>query len=240
MSSFFAFGLDAGKPIADLAKSRAPRQRPPRPLGRTSPSSSSSSGEASSPTSSGPPSSSSRTAPSTSSPASPASTPCAPPTPPATPSSTSTPSTPPPTTASPPRTLIANYIFAAMAGVIWYFQFFFYSMGQTKMGKYDFSSWTLHMASIIIFATLWGLVLKEWRGTSRAPKSSSPPASSCSSAPPSSSATATTSKPSQPVGNIGKDRCWGWFFRARDKLHWPEVISRHCDRRRANTAKTHV
>ena len=50
--------------------------------------------------------------------------------------------------------------------MIWYFQFFFYSMGQTKMGKYDFSSWTLHMASIIIFATLWGLALKEWKGTS--------------------------------------------------------------------------
>jgi L-rhamnose-H+ transport protein len=64
------------------------------------------------------------------------------------------------------RTLTSNYFFAAMAGVIWYFQFFFYSMGQTKMGKYDFSSWTLHMASIIIFATLWGLALKEWRGTS--------------------------------------------------------------------------
>jgi L-rhamnose-H+ transport protein len=65
-----------------------------------------------------------------------------------------------------PRTLFNNYIFAALAGVIWYFQFFFYSMGQTRMGKYDFSSWTLHMASIIIFATLWGLFLKEWRGTS--------------------------------------------------------------------------
>ena len=63
-------------------------------------------------------------------------------------------------------TLTLNYIFAAMAGVIWYFQFFFYSMGTTKMGKYDFSSWTLHMASIIIFATLWGIFLKEWKGTS--------------------------------------------------------------------------
>ena len=69
-----------------------------------------------------------------------------------------------------PSTLFANYTFAALAGVIWYFQFFFYSMGQTKMGKYDFSSWTLHMASIIIFATLWGLFLKEWRGTSRRTK----------------------------------------------------------------------
>jgi L-rhamnose-H+ transport protein len=65
-----------------------------------------------------------------------------------------------------PSTLLRNYIFAVMAGVIWYFQFFFYSMGQTKMGKYEFSSWTLHMASIIIFATLWGLVLREWKGTS--------------------------------------------------------------------------
>ena len=37
-------------------------------------------------------------------------------------------------------------------------------MGETQMGKYGFSSWTLHMASIIIFSTLWGLGLKEWRG----------------------------------------------------------------------------
>jgi L-rhamnose-H+ transport protein len=65
------------------------------------------------------------------------------------------------------KTLFSNYIFAGLAGVIWYFQFFFYSMGTTKMGRYDFSSWTLHMASIIIFATLWGIFLKEWRGTSK-------------------------------------------------------------------------
>jgi len=64
-------------------------------------------------------------------------------------------------------TLTKNYLFAALAGVIWYFQFFFYSMGTTKMGKYEFASWTLHMASIIIFATLWGIVLHEWKGTSR-------------------------------------------------------------------------
>ena len=67
----------------------------------------------------------------------------------------------------PAKVVLGNYFFAALAGVIWYFQFFFYSMGQTRMGKYDFSSWALHMASIIIFATLWGLLLREWRGTSR-------------------------------------------------------------------------
>ena len=65
-----------------------------------------------------------------------------------------------------PAALLRNYTLAALAGVIWYFQFFFYSMGQTKMGRYDFSSWTLHMASIIIFATLWGIALREWRDTS--------------------------------------------------------------------------
>ncbi len=67
----------------------------------------------------------------------------------------------------PPDVLLRNYLLASLAGVIWYFQFFFYSMGQTKMGQYDFSSWTLHMASIIIFATLWGIALHEWRDTSR-------------------------------------------------------------------------
>jgi len=65
-----------------------------------------------------------------------------------------------------PSVLTRNYLLAALAGVIWYFQFFFYSMGQTKMGKYDFASWTLHMASIIIFANLWGIALKEWKDTS--------------------------------------------------------------------------
>lgn len=62
--------------------------------------------------------------------------------------------------------LLRNYLFAAAAGVTWYFQFFFYTMGSTKMGDYGFSSWTLHMASIIIFSTLWGVALKEWKGTS--------------------------------------------------------------------------
>ena len=66
-----------------------------------------------------------------------------------------------------PAPLLANYAFSAVAGIVWYLQFFFYSMGETQMGRYRFSSWTLHMASIIIFSTLWGIALKEWKGTSR-------------------------------------------------------------------------
>lgn len=60
-----------------------------------------------------------------------------------------------------------NLFFSALAGTTWYFQFFFYSMGETRMGEYQFSSWTLHMASIIIFSSIWGLCLHEWKGSSR-------------------------------------------------------------------------
>ncbi|MGB7027427.1 MAG: L-rhamnose/proton symporter RhaT, partial [Candidatus Acidiferrum sp.] len=61
--------------------------------------------------------------------------------------------------------MLSNYFFSALAGTTWYFQFFFYTMGETQMGRFKFSSWTLHMASIIIFSTLWGIALKEWKGT---------------------------------------------------------------------------
>jgi L-rhamnose-H+ transport protein len=61
--------------------------------------------------------------------------------------------------------MLANYLFSALAGTTWYMQFFFYTMGETQMGRYKFSSWTLHMASIIIFSTLWGIGLKEWKGS---------------------------------------------------------------------------
>ena len=60
--------------------------------------------------------------------------------------------------------MMANYLFSALAGTTWYFQFFFYTMGETQMGRFKFSSWTRHMASIIIFSTLWGIALKEWKG----------------------------------------------------------------------------
>jgi L-rhamnose-H+ transport protein len=66
--------------------------------------------------------------------------------------------------------MLSNYLFSALAGVTWYMQFFFYTMGETQMGNYKFSSWTLHMASIIIFSSLWGIALREWRGSSSSTK----------------------------------------------------------------------
>lgn len=64
------------------------------------------------------------------------------------------------------HSLVRNYLLCALGGVTWYLQFFFYGMGTTQMGEYDFSSWTIHMAFIIAFSNLWGLVGREWKGTS--------------------------------------------------------------------------
>jgi L-rhamnose-H+ transport protein len=63
--------------------------------------------------------------------------------------------------------MLRNYLLCALAGTTWYFQFFFYTMGESQMGRYKFSSWTLHMASIIIFSTLWGIGFREWKGAGR-------------------------------------------------------------------------
>ena len=63
--------------------------------------------------------------------------------------------------------LRSNYLWAILAGTTWYFQFFFYGMGDTYLGdEFRFAGWTLHMAFIITFSTLWGLALHEWKGAS--------------------------------------------------------------------------
>ncbi len=68
---------------------------------------------------------------------------------------------------SPKVPLLTNYLFSALAGTCWYFQFFFYALGEVKMGDLNFTSWTLHMASIIIFSTMWGWIFHEWKGSSK-------------------------------------------------------------------------
>jgi len=62
--------------------------------------------------------------------------------------------------------LLKNYIFSALAGTTWFLQFFFYGMGESRLGN-GASSWILHMAFIILIANAWGLVLKEWKGVSK-------------------------------------------------------------------------
>jgi len=62
--------------------------------------------------------------------------------------------------------VIRNIIFCALAGTTWFLQFFFYGMGESKLGN-GASSWILHMAFIILIANVWGLILKEWKGVSK-------------------------------------------------------------------------
>ncbi|MGF7082889.1 L-rhamnose/proton symporter RhaT [Mucilaginibacter sp. UYCu711] len=62
--------------------------------------------------------------------------------------------------------LLKNYIFSALAGTTWFLQFFFYGMGESKLGN-GASSWILHMAFIILVANMWGLILKEWTAVSK-------------------------------------------------------------------------
>lgn len=62
-----------------------------------------------------------------------------------------------------------NYLFSALAGTTWFLQFFFYGMGESKLGN-GASSWILHMAFIILVANGWGLFLNEWKGVSRKTK----------------------------------------------------------------------
>ncbi|WP_428327384.1 L-rhamnose/proton symporter RhaT [Mucilaginibacter sp.] len=64
------------------------------------------------------------------------------------------------------KPLLKNYLFSALAGTTWFLQFFFYGMGESKMGN-GASSWILHMAFIILIANVWGLLLKEWKGVSK-------------------------------------------------------------------------
>lgn len=62
--------------------------------------------------------------------------------------------------------LLRNYLLCALAGTTWYMQFFFYGMGESRLGN-GASSWILHMAFIILLANVWGVVLKEWKGVSK-------------------------------------------------------------------------
>src|SRR5689334_4470715 len=61
--------------------------------------------------------------------------------------------------------LARNLLFSALAGTTWFLQFFFYGMGESKLGN-GASSWILHMAFIILIANSWGIVLREWHGVS--------------------------------------------------------------------------
>lgn len=61
--------------------------------------------------------------------------------------------------------IVNNLLFSALAGTTWFLQFFFYGMGESKIGN-GASSWILHMSTIILTANMWGIYRKEWTGVS--------------------------------------------------------------------------
>lgn len=66
-------------------------------------------------------------------------------------------------------TLFKNYLLCFLAGTIWFLQFFFYGMGESRLGN-GASSWILHMTAIILIGNLWGVFLKEWKGVNKRTK----------------------------------------------------------------------
>jgi L-rhamnose-H+ transport protein len=67
--------------------------------------------------------------------------------------------------------LAANAIFAALAGLLWCLQFITYKVADSKIGEFAFAGWTVFMSSMIIFSTLLGVSLGEWKGVSSRTKS---------------------------------------------------------------------
>jgi L-rhamnose-H+ transport protein len=62
--------------------------------------------------------------------------------------------------------LAGNFIFAALAGTIWCSQFICFKNGEPKMGNLSYIGWAVLMGSMILFSSLLGIVLGEWKGTS--------------------------------------------------------------------------
>lgn len=64
----------------------------------------------------------------------------------------------------------SNILFCALAGLLWYSQFFGLSLGKGFLGAYPVLitfSWCILMALNVTFSNVWGIILKEWKGVSK-------------------------------------------------------------------------
>ena len=60
-----------------------------------------------------------------------------------------------------------NVLFCALAGVLWYSQFFGLGMGKSFFADSPVMlafSWSILMSLNVIFSNIWGILLKEWKG----------------------------------------------------------------------------
>ena len=61
-------------------------------------------------------------------------------------------------------------MFCALAGILWYSQFFGLSLGKgflTSSPVLVAFSWCILMSLNVTFSNVWGIILKEWKGCSR-------------------------------------------------------------------------
>lgn len=63
--------------------------------------------------------------------------------------------------------LLNNVLFCALAGLLWYSQFFGLGMGRSYFSGSPVMlafSWSILMSLNVIFSNVWGILLKEWKG----------------------------------------------------------------------------
>ena len=69
------------------------------------------------------------------------------------------------------RVWAGNLVFCILAGALWYSQFFGLSLGKgflSSSAQLTTFAFCILMALNVVFSNVWGIVLKEWRGCSRA------------------------------------------------------------------------
>ena len=67
----------------------------------------------------------------------------------------------------PSKTLVNNLLFSALAGVLWYSQFFGLALGKSFLTEGSVMmafSWSILMSLNVTFSNVWGILLKEWKG----------------------------------------------------------------------------
>lgn len=66
--------------------------------------------------------------------------------------------------------LVNNLLFCALAGLLWYSQFFGLGMGQSFFEPNSVMmafSWSILMSLNVVFSNVWGIILKEWKGAGK-------------------------------------------------------------------------
>jgi L-rhamnose-H+ transport protein len=69
----------------------------------------------------------------------------------------------------PGKVLVNNFLFCALAGILWYSQFFGFGIGKSFFAEGSLIlafSWSILMSLNVTFSNVWGIILKEWKGVS--------------------------------------------------------------------------